>query len=58
MELPEIKNGQGWLVDEIHASPVLQRLAVIRVARRYHEVERPSLFIADEARLETEESLH
>ena len=45
-------------VDELHESLVFERLPVIHISRRYHEVEQLSLLVADKVQLKPEEPAH
>ena len=45
-------------VDELHESLVFERLPVIHVTRRYHEIEQLAPLIADKVQLKPEEPAH
>ena len=45
-------------VDELHESLVFERLPVIHIPRRYHEVKQLALPVADKVQLEAEEPAH
>ena len=45
-------------VDELHESLVFERLPVVHVPRRYHEVEQLTPLIADKVQLKAEEPAH